>query len=118
MIRDEALSMYTNLEAMLEEKTTKDLQDEVTVESAFEDMLIAKAKLTECTIDDYRKTFKNHIAPNLSGRPLRTIAAKDVTALHAKVTKPVPKRMGHLARHGSGRLTRHYPCSARSFRLP
>ena len=47
MIRDEALSVYTNLEAMLEEKTTKDLQEEVTVESAFEDMLIAKAKLTE-----------------------------------------------------------------------
>lgn len=96
MIRDEALSVYTNLVAMLEEKTTKDLQDEVTVESAFEDMLIAKAKLTECTIDDYRKTFKNHIAPNLSGRPLRTIAAKDVTALHEKVTKPVPKKDGTL----------------------
>lgn len=96
MIRDEALSVYTNLEAMLEEKTTKGLQDEVTVESAFEDMLIAKAKLTECTIDDYRKTFKNHIAPNLSGRPLRTIAAKDVTALHKKVTKPVPKKDGTL----------------------
>lgn len=38
---------------MLEEKPTKDLQDDVTVESAFEDMLIAKAKLTECTINDY-----------------------------------------------------------------
>lgn len=96
MIRDEALSVYTNLETMLKEKAVKALQDEVTVETAFEDMLIAKAKLTECTIADYRKTFKNHIAPHLSGRPLRTITAKDVTSLHEKVTKPAPKKDGVL----------------------
>ncbi|CAI8901416.1 tyrosine-type recombinase/integrase [Pseudomonas sp. IT-P218] len=96
LIREKALSVYTNLEATLKEKIVKSMQDEVTVESAFEDMLIAKAKLTECTVEDYRKTFKNHIAPNLSGRPLRTIAAKDVTALHKKVTEPVPKKDGTL----------------------
>jgi integrase len=96
MIRDEAMSVYTNLESLIEEKTVKALQDEVTVESAFEDMLIAKAKLTECTIEDYRKTFKNHVSPHLAGRPLRTITPKDVTALHAKVTKPVLKRNGTL----------------------
>ncbi|MGV8865109.1 MAG: tyrosine-type recombinase/integrase [Pseudomonas sp.] len=97
MIREKALSVYTNLETILEEKNVKALQDEVTVESALEDMLSAKTKLTECTIKDYRKTFKNHLAPHLTGRPLRTISAKDVTALHAKVTKPVAKKDGTLA---------------------
>jgi hypothetical protein len=33
MIRDEALSVYTNLVAMLEEKSTKDLQDEASCSS-------------------------------------------------------------------------------------
>lgn len=96
LIREKALSVYTNLEATLKEKIVKSMQDEVTVESAFEDMLIAKAKLTKCTIDDYRKTFRNHIAPNLPGRSLRTITAKDVTALHEKVTQAVPKKDGTL----------------------
>ena len=97
MVRERALAVYIGLEAMLEEKNIKALQDEVTVESALEDMLSTKVKLTECTIKDYRKTFKNHIAPHLAGRPLRTIVSKDVTALHIKITKPVIKKDGTLS---------------------
>ncbi|MDP9653500.1 UNVERIFIED_ORG: hypothetical protein J2W87_001409 [Pseudomonas putida] len=117
MIRDKAMSVYTNLEAMLEEKTVKALQDEVTIDSALEDMLNTKIKLTECTRKDYRKTFKNYIAPHLAGTPLRTICPKDVTALHIKISKPVIKKDGTLcvARRVSGQQTRRYPCSARFF---
>ncbi|WP_339545850.1 hypothetical protein [Pseudomonas sp. RA_35y_Pfl2_P32] len=73
---------------MLEEKPTKDLQDDVTVESAFEDMLIAKAKLTECTIDDYRKTFKNHTAAQ---RPVvgRVYARLNLAGLKPSATNAV-----------------------------
>jgi integrase len=96
-IRKKAETIYTNVEAILEEKTVTSLRDEITVERALDDMIEAKVKLTQCTIKDYRKTYKNHLKSAMGNRTLMSITTKDVTKLHTSITAPVVKRDGTLS---------------------
>jgi hypothetical protein len=85
-VREKARQIYTNLETILEEKHSKSKQDQVTLRRAFDDMLAVKSKITDCTVTDYKKSFKH--LEELSGTALALILNDDVVRIHREVTTP------------------------------
>jgi integrase len=96
LVREKALKTYANFDVIIDAKEAKTLRESVTVGMAFECMLSRKVKLTQTTVADYNRTYKNYIQPLYGDRPLSSITKDDVLNLHAETTKPAVRPNGRV----------------------
>ncbi|EPL16041.1 phage integrase [Pseudomonas sp. CF161] len=96
LVREKAMKTYANLDVILEAQQAKSLRDSVTLDMAFECMLSRKVKLTQTTVADYRRTYKNYIQARYGERPISSITKDDVLNLHTETTKPAVRPNGKV----------------------
>lgn len=96
MVRESATKTYANLDVILDAKEAKSVRDSVTLDMAFDNLIQRKKKLTKTTVDDYTKSYRNHIKPKYGNRPLSSITTADVLNLHEETTKPAVRPNGRV----------------------
>ncbi|RJX78926.1 recombinase [Pseudomonas sp. LS-2] len=96
LIRETALKVYANMDAILIAEATKAKREAITVDMAFDNMLKRKKKLSSRTIEDYNLTYTNYIKARYGSRALSSITSEDVLDLHAEITEPVLRKNGEL----------------------
>jgi integrase len=97
LVRGMATKTYANLDEILEAKEAKSVRDSLTIDMAFENMILRKkSKLTQTTVDDYNKTYNNHIKSKYGNRSISSITSDDVVNLHEETTAPAVRSNGRI----------------------
>jgi hypothetical protein len=97
LVREMATKTYANLDEILEAKEAKSVRDSLTIDMAFENMILRKkSKLTQTTVDDYNKTYNNHIKSKYGNRSISSITSDDVVNLHEETTAPAVRPNGRI----------------------